>query len=64
MDRPVKDIALKPRRTLREHRVNIYPGEYVVIGRRSGFRDIRKEIAITGEAQTLAVRIEAVEPIN
>lgn len=49
--------------TLTDHRVNIYPGEYVVIGKRSGYRDVRKEIEIPGGASEISIRIEANEPI-
>lgn len=46
-----------------DHQVNIYPGEYVVIGRRSGYRDIRKELEIPGGTTEITLRIEADEPI-
>lgn len=50
--------------TLTDHRVNIYPGEYVVIGRRSGYRDVRKDLEIPGGTQRVSIRIEADEPIR
>ncbi len=49
---------------LEEHRVNIYPGEYVLVGRRSGYRDVRQSIEITGEQAAMSLRIEVTEPIN
>lgn len=49
--------------TLTDHRVNIYPGEYILIGRRSGYRDVRKELDIPGGTEAISIRIEANEPI-
>lgn len=49
--------------TLTDHRVNIYPGEYVVIGRRSGYRDVREELNIPGGTDRVSIRIEANERI-
>lgn len=49
--------------TLTDYRMNIYPGEYVVIGKRSGYRDVRREIEIPGGADEISIRIEANESI-
>jgi len=39
------------------------PGQYTVIGRREGFRDVRRELAIMPGQQRVSVSIQCTEPI-
>ena len=47
----------------REHAIALFPGRYVVVGTRSGFRDVREELVIDGTKPEVALNIQCVEEI-
>ena len=47
----------------REHAVALYPGRYVVVGTRSGYRDIREELILDGSQARVELDIQCVETI-
>jgi len=55
---PVGDLG-----TFRIRELDLPPGQYVVIGRREGFRDVRQELSITPGQQRAAVSVQCTERI-
>jgi len=49
--------------TFDHHKVSLKPGKYTVTGKRSGFRDVRREITVyPGQSEQIIV-IRCLEPI-
>lgn len=43
--------------------LSLLPGRYVFVGRRDGFRDVRRELVVAANAQPISINIECTEPI-
>ena len=46
-----------------EHAVSLYPGRYVVVGKRSGCRDVREDLVIDGTEPRIELNIQCRETI-
>jgi hypothetical protein len=46
-----------------QHELELPPGQYTVIGRREGFRDVRRELNITPGQQRVALTVQCTERI-
>ena len=49
--------------TFSEHAVNLYPGKYVVVGKRKGYRDKRHDLLIDGSVSEVEISVYCTEPI-
>jgi hypothetical protein len=49
--------------TFNERSVDLRPGRYTVVGTRSGFRDVRRELHVSPSAAAAPVRVACEEPI-
>ena len=47
----------------REHAVALYPGRYVVVGKKSGCRDVREELVLDGTQSNVDLNIQCREKI-
>ena len=47
----------------KEHAVALYPGRYVVVGSRSGFRDVRHDLVLDGTESEVQINIACTERI-
>ena len=47
----------------REHAVSLFPGRYVVVGTRSGYRDVREDLVLDGSESRVELNIQCVEAI-
>ncbi len=45
-----------------QHTINLKPGQYVLVGSRSGFRDVRKEFTVQANQQQ-TIQIQCTEPV-
>ena len=47
----------------REHAVALFPGRYVLVGTRSGYRDVREDLVLDGTESRVELNIQCVEAI-
>ena len=45
------------------HRLELLPGNYTVVGSRAGYRDVRKQLMVTPGSSTIALQLACEEPI-
>jgi hypothetical protein len=43
--------------TVRDYPLDLFPGRYVLVGKKSGFQDVRQEVVLTGHEARLVVDI-------
>jgi len=44
-------------------KIDLKPGKYTIVGSRSGFRDVRKEVTVLAEMSSKTIQIQCDEPI-
>ncbi|MCY4130449.1 MAG: hypothetical protein OXG15_14540 [Gammaproteobacteria bacterium] len=57
-------VILRPGRSLgqfRSQKIRLMPGEYVLIGRRDGFREVRRSLQLDPNGQPMNIEIKALE---
>ena len=49
---------------IRNHPLDLNPGNYVVLGKKSGFQDVREELLITGDEPLVKIHIEPTQSLG
>lgn len=49
---------------VRNHPLDLNPGKYIILGKKSGFQDIREEVLITGDEPLVRIHIEPTQSLG